>query len=168
MSFSSDPSLLINQLPISVEFPSDDRFIEVMSLLYKRMANAINTKEGSLFPLIEIGNFQQYYIQSSPNTFRNVYRKTFDMVNLNAGPIAAGATVSVAHGITGLVKSTHIYGSAKNSDVPSKFIPLPYVSATLITDQVQIYLTSTNIVLVNGATQSILTDASIVAEYTKV
>jgi hypothetical protein len=89
------------------------------------------------------------------------------MVDLNGGPIAPGVTVSVAHNIVGIVAPAHIYGGATNSDVPVKFIPLNYVSATLVTDQVQIYLTPTNVVLVNGATQSILTQAYIVAEVLK-
>lgn len=168
MSINSDPPLLINQLPQSLEMPKDfNQFREITSLLFKRIIDALNKKEGSLFYLQEIGNFQVYFTTGQPYVFRNVYRKTFDMVDLNGGPIAAGATVTFAHGITGITQTTDIYGSAKNSDVPVKFIPLPYVSATLVTDQVQIYLTPTNVVLVNGATQSILTSATIVAEYLK-
>lgn len=160
--------LLVNQLPLSVDFPKDQqKFLEILTELYKRIANCVNTKEGGLFSLQELFNSQQYFTPGTPNIFRNVYRKVFDMVALNGGPIAAGATASFAHNITGIVAPTHIYGGATNSDAPVKFIPLPYVSATLVTDQVQIYLTSTNVVLVNGATQTALTQAYVVCEYVK-
>lgn len=169
MSASSNPPILVNQLPIAVEIPSDPSQIqEILSLLYKRIANAVNAKEGSLYSLQEFGNFQLYFIPTNPNAFRNGYRKVFDMVSLNGGTaIAPGATVTFAHGISGITQTTRIYGSATNSDSPIKYIPLPYVSATLITSQVQIYLTPTNVVLINGSTQTALTSATIVAEFLK-
>lgn len=151
-----------------MEFPRDpDKFFEILTEIYKRIANSVNTKEGGLFSLQELFDSQQYFTTGQPNRFRNVYRKVFDMVDLNGGPILAGATASFAHNITGIVAPTHIYGGATNSDVPVKYLPLPYVSATLVTDQVQIYLTPTNVVLINGATQTDLTQAYIVAEYVK-
>lgn len=178
MSFTSNPALLINQLPISVEFPTEqERFLETITLLYKRIANAVNSKEGSFYLQTEFTNLNQYYsylpapaapFTPDPNNFRIVYRKVFDMIALNGGAvIAPGATVSFAHGITGITQSTRITGSAINSDAPIKYLSLPYVSATLITDQVQIYCTPTNVVLVNGATQTALTSAVIVFEYLK-
>lgn len=168
MSFSSDPALLVNQLPLSIDFPKEqDKFLETITLIYKRIAQSVNNKEGGLFTLQELYDSQLYFTPGNPQTFRNVYRKVFDMVNLNGGPIGAGVTASFPHNIAGLFAPTHIYGGATNSDVPVKFIPLPYVSATTVTDQVQIYLTATNVVLVNGATQTVLTQAYIVAEYLK-
>lgn len=160
--------LLVNQLPLSMDFPRDeDKFYQVLTDLYKRIANCVNTKEGGLFSLQELYSSQQYFIIGNPNNFRNVYRTTFDMVDLNGGPITAGSTVTFAHNIVGIKAPTHIYGGATNSDAPVKFLPLPYVSATLITDQIQIYLDPTNVTLINGATQTDLTQAYIVAEYVK-
>ena len=168
MSFSSDNPAQINQLPVSTEFPrSYEEFIPIMTLLYKRIVASVNSKEGSLYSLDELGNFQQFFTLDNPQVFRNVYRKVFDMVDENGGSIAAGATVSVAHGISSINAATHIYGTATNSDATPKFIPLPYVSATVLNQQVQIYATSTNIVLVNGAGQSALTQAYIVLEVVK-
>ena len=167
MSFSSDPSTLINQLPISLELPKKyEEAHEVLSLLLKRINDAVNKKEGSLYSLAEFGNFQSYFIQTDPNNFRTVYRKVFDMVNLNGGSIAPGATVSSAHGISGITQTTRIYGSATNSDAPVHYLPLPYASQTT-TKIIEIYLTPTNVVLVNGSTQTALTSATIVAEYVK-
>jgi hypothetical protein len=168
MSFSSDQATLVNQLPISVDFPREqEKFLEALTLLYKRIANCVNTKEGGLFSIQELFNSQQYFTPGIPNIFRNVYRTTFDMIALNGGPIAPGATVSQPHNIVGITAPTHIYGGAVNSDSPVKFLPLNYVSATTLTDQIQIYLDPTNVILINGSTQSTLTSATIVAEYLK-
>lgn len=165
MASNSDPALKINQLPVSIEIPAGEPLQDILSLIYKRLARAVNTKEGSLFDLYERGNFQQYYTVGQPFVYRNVYRMVFDMVDLNGGSIAPGATVAFAHGITGITQTTDIYGSATNST--PRYLPLPYVSATTLTNQIEIYLTATQVVLVNGATQSALTSASIVAEYVK-
>jgi hypothetical protein len=171
MTYPTQREQAINQVPLSIEFSSDPRENqETLSLMYKRLAQAINTKTGGLFSLAEQVNAEQYSIKQPTNAtqvFDNVYRKTFDMVALNGGAIAAGATITFPHLILGITSTAHIYGSATNSDTPIKYLPLPYVSATLITDQVQIYLTPTNVVLINGSTQSILTSATIVAEYLK-
>lgn len=168
MSFTNDNALQLNQLPLSVDFPEEfDKFLLEMTLLYRRIANSVNSKEGALFSLQELGNFQQYFMQGNTGVFRNTFRKVFDMVNLNGGPIGAGATITFAHGITGITAISHIYGGAINSDTPTKFLPLPYVSTTDITNQIQIYLDPTNVTLINGASQSILNQAYIVSEYLK-
>ncbi len=168
MSFSNDQPIQVNQLPISVIFPKDQvKFLDILTELYKRIANCVNTKEGGLFTLQELFDSQQYFTQGKPGIFRNVYRKVFDMVDLNGGPIAPGVTVTFPHNIVGIIATAHIYGGATNSDVPIKFIPLNYVSATVITKQIEIYLDPTNVTLINGATQSALTQAYVVAEYLK-
>lgn len=167
MSGITTPSQLVNQIPISIEFPRNlDKLAEQLTIVYKRIAYTLNTKQGGLYSQTEFTNSELYNLNAT-DSFKIVYRKCFDMVALNLGPIAAGATVSFLHNIASLVQLVHMYGGAKNSDVPTKFIPLPYVSATLVTDQVQIYLTPTNIVLVNGSTQTALTQATIVCEYLK-
>lgn len=168
MSSISDQPLLVNQLPVSIEFPvgDDKKFVETLTLVYKRIANTVNTKEGGLYSAQEYFSNQQYSLLD-PSSFKNVYRKCFDMVHLNGGSIAPGATASFPHGITGITQVVHGYGGAKNSDATPKFIPLPYVSATVVTDQVQIYMNATNVVLVNGATQTALTSATLVFEYLK-
>ena len=117
MSFTSDPGLQANQLPISVDVPKDwDKFQEFIELWIKRNTNAVNTKEGGLYSLSEIFSFKQYFTINNPNVFRNVYRKTFDMVSLNGGNIAIGATVSSAHNITGLKYQTMAYAGCTQLD----------------------------------------------------
>lgn len=163
--FSSDQPLIANALPISVEFPRDqESFINIIDLLYKRIANSVNSKESALYLLQELATFKLYFTSNDPMVFRNVYRKTFDMVNLNGGNIAAGATVSFPHNITGIVACTFIFGTATTSDAPVRYVPLPYVSQ-VAAENIQIYLTPTNVILING--NSILTQAYITAEFVK-
>ena len=163
--FSSDQALTSNQLPISFDLPSEQReWNETMQLMVKRINSVVNTKEGALYLPKEIATFQLYFTNGEPQKFRNTYRKTFDMVDLNGGNIVAGATASFAHGITGIVDPTRIFGTATTTDVPVRYVPLPYVSQ-VAAQNIQIYLTPTNVVLVNGT--STLTQAYITFEYTK-
>jgi hypothetical protein len=166
MSSSSDNALITNQLPISIEFPEERQlFLEILSLTYKRIANSVNTKTGGLHSKLEQFNSEQYYT-SQPFVFRNVYRKTFDIIELNGNaPIATGTTVSVAHNITGIVQVVHWYGGIVTDVVD--FRPLPFVSSTFVTDQVQVNATATNIVIVNGVTAPLITEGSLTIEYVK-
>lgn len=175
MSFTNDPAILVNQLPISIEFPKDtETFKEVLTLWERRVANIINTKEGGLYTLQEFFSFKQYFTPNTPGVFRNVYRFTYDMVALNGGPIAPGATVSTPHNIPlpnniTLLNGVNIYGSATNSDVAPngpKRLPLPYSSETT-TLNIEIYFDNLNVVIINGSTQTALTYCTIVLEYLK-
>lgn len=170
MTSISDPALLINQLPQTQEWPLDpNQLREQLTLVYRRISNTVNSKEGGLFSSQEYFSNQQYSLLD-PSTFTNVYRKCFDMVDLNGGPIAPGATVSTPHNITGLTNGTHIYGSATN-DQPVPLggpmrMPLPYAT-NFVDYSIEIWLDDTNVNLMNGANQYTLTYAVIVAEYLK-
>lgn len=157
MSVSSDQPLLVNQLPISFEIPKDpDRFHDIMSLWIKRVANAVNSKEGGLYSLNELFNSNQYYNINDVNTFRNVYRKTFDLVNLNGGNIGAGSTVAFPHGITGLFQAAIIYAGC-TSVTPTYFS---------VMGQPTVYLDNVNVNFTNPLGVA-LTAVMVVAEYLK-
>ncbi len=169
MSFSSDQPLLSNQLPISVELPRDDTelLVETLELLYKRIANSANTKVGSLYNLQEVANFNQYFtpqatVTTTGNAFayRPGYRKTFEI-----GAIAPGATLTTAHGITGITALTQIYGACLTA-VPD-FRPIPYVSATAVNTQISVRADTTNFIIVNGAAAPAIVSGSLVMEYLK-
>jgi len=168
MAFNSDTPLQSNQLPISIDFPkgNDENFQETLSLSYKRTADAVNTKKGSIFNLEENASFDRYFpTTTSSNTsnsfpFRSGYRKTFNLTV----PIAPGATLTFAHGVTGLAKLTDMYGGCLTN--AGEFLPLPYVSLTLA-KQIEIKATTTTITLINGGSQGTITEASIVMEYLK-
>jgi hypothetical protein len=175
MSSSSDIGIRANQLPVTVEIPRDEtEFYDYLTLHIKRVANAVNTKTGGLYTEQEQYSFNQYFTVNNPNIFRNVYRYVYDMVALNAGPIAPGATFATPHNIpmptpTSLLNGTHIYGSATNSDAAPngpKRLPLPYASSTL-TKNIEIYFDNVNVTIINGSTQTALTYCTIVLEYLK-
>ena len=126
MAFSSDRALLSNQLPLSINFPEQpDQLSETLETTYKRIVNAINEKEGSLFPLQEVANFNSYFKYTTaaslipdPNNFRFGYRTTFDLIKLNGGPIGAGVTnialtaTTTPPLINGILNPTRGYGGA--------------------------------------------------------
>jgi hypothetical protein len=158
MSSPTDFTLIANQLPISQEFPKDqDRFLETLTLWEKRVANAVNSKEGGLYSLQEIFSFKQYFTLNNPGVFRNVYRKCFDMVDLNAGPIAGGATVAFPHGIVGLFESGDIKADC-TSATPTYFS---------VMGQPTVYLDAVNVNFTNPLPATALTKVVVIAEYLK-
>ena len=119
MSFSSDPSLQANQLPISFDVPKDqEQFRNFLSLHLKRVTDSMNTKEGAFYQLQEQSTFQGYYSTNTNNllTNRNTYRRVYDLVALNAAvPIPVGVTNIVLTGsdlINGIFQPTRGYGAA--------------------------------------------------------
>ena len=172
MSSISDQPLFINQLPVSTEFPKEyEKFHEVISLLYKRIASAVNTKEGSLYSTQEFGNFQLYFTIGNPQVFRNVYRKV-----VNFGALPNTATKSVAHGIAGIdpgggnpstFSFTHIYATASDQSAGAEsFIPIPYASPTLA-NNIELRVDQTNVYITTGSNRSNYTICFVVLEYTK-
>jgi hypothetical protein len=157
MSFSSYAPLLINQLPISQDLPREpERLHEELELFTKRIANILNTKTGSLYSGQEFSN-SELFNMTNPMTTSNVYRKGFDLVLLNAGPIAGGATVTFPHGIVGLLHSALIYASCTTAD-PFFFSVMGYPT---------VYLTATNVVFTNPLGGTALTAVFVIAEYVK-
>jgi hypothetical protein len=163
MSFSSDQSLLANQLPISVELPKDSiAFQDTISLLYKRIASSVNTKEGALYALKEQATFQQYYKSSDPQNFRAVYRTVVDFGTLpNAG------VKTVAHNIPfdSNYTLTRLYG-ASTDPTALTYIALPHVSITPA-NGVSLVIDATNVIITTGINRTSFTRTSVVIEYTK-
>jgi len=157
LSFSSDNASLVNQLPLSIDFPKDqEKFLQILTDTYKRIANAVNTKEGGLFPLMELFNSEQFFTPQNPQQFRNVYRKVFDVVALNNGPVAGGATVAFPHGISGLKEATFIYASCTSAT--PQFFTVVYPDA---------FLDATNLNFTNPLGSTALNAVYFVAEYVK-
>lgn len=129
-----------------------------MTQVYIDQANAINIRQIGIFEQNQSVTGQQFFNVTNQQQPRLSFRKVFPI-----GAIAAGATSTTAHGLTGVTSYTHIYGTAITG-VPDNR-PLPYSSATLVTDQVSLTVTATNIVIVNGATAPNITSAIVVLEY---
>lgn len=173
MAFSSDNPLLANQLPISVDFPRGeekyDDLIDSLELLYKRVANAVNSKEGALYQPTEQATFGLYPLRSTtapypylPNQFVNTYRKTIDF-----GALPNTATKTVAHGIafTTAFKLTQLYGAATDP-VNRLYISLPFSSPTL-NQNILLSVDATNITITTAIDYSAFTLCNVVIEYSK-
>jgi hypothetical protein len=171
MSFSSDNPLITNQLPISFEFPPDQKDIrETISLIYKRIANSVNSREGGLYTVQETFCSQQFFTPGNPQRFRNVYRKVIDF---GALPAAAGTT-SIPHEIGGDAVTpipntyifTRIYAVARSA-IGTVWIPIPYVIPGT-TDNVNIYVDALNVnIQVSTANYSSYTQCYVILEYIK-
>lgn len=161
--FSSDQPLVANQLPISVDFPSDQQeFLNTISLLYKRIANAVNTKEGALYLPQELATFQLYFTANDPQRLRNVYRKTIDF-----GVLPNATTKPMPHGIAfdSNFSTTRIYGSATDP-VNLVYFPLPYASPVLL-NNIALRVDGPNVIIETGINRTNFTRCTVVLEYVK-
>jgi len=132
-----------------------------------KMATILNTKVTGFQTLTEFVNGRVWFpdpaltssTAQSP-TLRQEVCKTF---NIGTLPAAAG-TLTVAHGLTidAYLSTTNIYGSA--TDPSTKFIPLPYASATAA-DVVEVWLDATNINIKVGKNMSGFTKTYLVVEW---
>lgn len=150
------------------------KFKELLIRLYQQVGNiamAINGKDAGIYDTSEFVCGQTFFpnpnpIAGQPNKERQVYRK---VINFGTLP-AAGATVTVAHGIdvhAGFTL-TRLYGAATDP-IALEFIPLPYVSGAAPTTSVGLYMTATNIIARSSPPKAwdMFTKSYIIIEYLK-
>lgn len=161
--FSSDNSLVSNQIPISLDFPSEPNELNLfVQAIIKRIANATNSKESGLYVPLETATFISYFTDGNPQKFRNVYRKT-----INIGPLPNTGVITIAHGISfdSNFTVTRIYGSATDP-TNLEYIPLPYADPDP-TKCVSLFANGTFIVIQTGSNRETFTRCTVVIEYTK-
>jgi len=147
-------------LPETVNIPDDDKQqITYLKTRLEEILREVNRKQVGSYETIEQLTGQQFP-GATPQEKKYTYRKVF-----NFGAIAAGATLNIAHTITGFTEFTHIYGACTTAVVDYR--PIPYASATVVTQQIEVNITATNIVIINGATAPNITSGWIVVEYLK-
>ena len=125
-----------------------------------QMAIALNFKTNGIFETTETQNGEQWF---GPPGDQRKKRFAFRMV-FSFGAIAPGATLVIAHGLTGVTMFTSIKGTAITANDKR---PIPYASATLVTNQIEINVASTQINVINGATAPAITSGTVVLEYLK-
>lgn len=158
MAFSSDPAGVSNQVVSTINLPlvdQKDLFDERLESKLKEIANIVNTKAGGVYSLSEVLAFKTIFTVDDPQTFRNVYRKSFDLIDLNGGNIAGGATVNFAHAITNIGDSIIIYVSCVTTD--------PEYFTAVYPD---VFLDATNINFTNPHASAV-SSAIAICEYTK-
>lgn len=142
-------------LPTTQYFPDDPKqFREILTFVYSDIARRLNDKEIGIYDLVEFLTGQQWFTPVNPQIKRQTFRKVFQFNDAN---------LNFAHNITGITLTTHIYGSFTDG---TNFYPLPFVS-TVITDQIKIVVTPSNIVVTKGGTAPAITNGVIVLEYLK-
>lgn len=147
-------------LQTSVFFPDEfDEFRVKFLALYRDIASNVNVRQIGVFDLEEFLTGERWFSSGNPQVKRQTFRQVFEI-----GPIAPGATSTTAHGLTGVTAYTHIYGTAVTA---ADFRPIPYASATVVTNQIELNVDGTNINIINGATAPAITSAIIVLEYLK-
>jgi hypothetical protein len=138
---------------------NDELLRQVLDQSYVNMAYAINYRDIGTYDTVEVVNGQQFF-GSTQQRKRFAFRKVFSI-----GSIATGATSNTAHGITGQTLFTRIYGTCITDVVDYR--PLPYPTPAALNQQISLTVTSTNIVIVNGAGSPNITSAIVVLEYLK-
>lgn len=152
-------------LPTSTYFPEDFQQFRIKFLeIYRDIANTTNTRDNAVIDLREFVTGQQFFTSGDPQIKRYTFRKAFEI-----GAIAAGATSTVAHGITGVatLRFTHFWGSVivDTGTYPQR--PIPYVDAATVTNQIQVDADGTNYRIINGATAPDILSGILVLEYLK-
>lgn len=158
MSTSSNPA---PYLQTSTYFPEEFKEFRIKFLEnYRDIANAVNIREISIFDLTESVSGEQWFTSGNPQVKRQTFRKVYSI-----GAVATGATVNTAHGLTGVTAYTKIIGTVITDVVDYR--PMPYASATAVNQQIELKVTATNVVIINGAAAPNITSAIVVLEYLK-
>lgn len=148
-------------LQTSVWFPQDfDQFRIKFLELYRDISSNVNIRGIGVFDLTEVVAGELWFTTGNPQKKRQTQRKVFEI-----GAIAAGATSTTAHGLTGVTAYTHIYGTAITAAPDNR--PIPYASVTAVNQQIEINVTALNIVIMNGAAAPNITSAIVVLEFLK-
>lgn len=140
----------------STYFPDDfEEFRVTFLALYRDIALNVNTREVGIYDLQEFLTGENWFTTGNPQVKRKTFRKVFEFSDAN---------LNFAHGITGIVLCTHIYGAATNGVL---FFPIPYVSATAIANQIQIDVSATNVIITKGGGAPAITNGVVILEYLK-
>lgn len=139
----------------SVEFR---QFMIRLTQFLNLLALAANSKDSGVYDLAEDANNQAWFDPNNTGQARNVLRK---VINFGALP---AVTSSQPHGITITADTvfTRIYGVA--TDPSTSFIPIPYAAANG-TDNIELEVTATDVVITTGSDRSAYTICYVVLEY---
>ncbi len=157
MAYTNDPALQSNQLPLSIDFPEDqEQLRQTLSSSYKRTVDSVNSKEGALYPLKEVANFQRFFIDGKPNEFRNGYRYVFKL---------DPNKLTFNHNISNITEMTNYRAIVTTS--LGDFRKVPYTDVTNVTNQISMRVTQTQVIITNGATAPTITSGMVILDYLK-
>jgi hypothetical protein len=159
MTFSPSNSLTAFLPTYQYFTPDQEQFLITMTNLYSLIANSINIRQIGIYSVVESLTGQQFSNPTNANVTKFTYRTIFYF-----GVINAGATLSFVHNLT-FTELTHAYGTCITTVIDYR--PIPYASGTVVTNQIELQVTPTNIVIINGATAPDISSGIIVLEYLK-
>lgn len=148
-------------------------FKELLVRLYQNINNialALNIKDSGYYDLQEFVNGQLFFpatLTLETNNYRQVYRTV-----INFGALPNTTTKSVAHniGISTSIPSTYsftrIYGAASTTSQTS-FIPIPYSSVSSLTENIELQVTATDVVIITNSDYSGYETCYVILEYLK-
>ena len=148
---------VVNQIAFlrtSREFPEELHMLTVeVNKSYLDIANAVNSRTIGIFPVNRpaITGESWFLRNQRQQTLRRVF--TF---NGNLAPIPHGIDVADTSAFT------RIYGTFTNG---TNWYPLPYVDVIAVTNQVNVIVNQTNIVITRGAGAPAITFGIVVLEW---
>lgn len=160
------PNAIQSYVPTTFIYPETPEETRVVLTDYlKKIVAALNAKDIGQYNTQELVNGQVFFTSGNNNVFRNVYRKVIDF-----GSLPNAATKSVAHNITftSTLIFTRIYGAANDSAAGagvSYGIPLPYANPTALNANIELYVTTTDVVVVTAIDYSRFEQCYIILEY---
>ena len=128
--------------------------------LYSANSVSMNIREIAIYDLIEIVDGQQWFNPSNTQLKRFGFRQVWSFTT-----IAAGATLTIAHGIVNLTLVTSVAGGVLTAN--PDFRCLPYVNVTAATNQIGVLVDATNIYISVGSGSPAVTSGAVVLEYLK-
>jgi len=166
---TSSLSIQVPYLPTTQSFPTDPK--ELQNTLSKRdtdIVQAINTRTIGIYNTVQVATGNKYYTNQNtsvamPLQYRQSFRQLFSF-----GAIAAGASLDITHGISGITQFVSIYGSCITDAsviTNAKYEPIPFVSTVNIDQQVSIYINDTIITITNGSGNNNILSGTITLEY---
>ena len=128
-------------LPLYKQFPVDDpRNLERQLVnSYQQIANLVNNRTISTFETNVIDNGERWFPKPGSNAMRSGNRLVVQV---------SDATLTVMHNISNIIQVTRLYGTFFDGTV---WWPLPYVDVASATNQINISVSSTQIVVTKGA-----------------
>jgi hypothetical protein len=147
-------------LATSEVFPQDQsQFLVKLTSTYTDIAQCVNVREIATYQDNQaVITGQQFSTPGNTQLKKYTFRKVYYF-----GAILAGATLTVAHGITGLVQFTSMYGTCVTAIVDYR--PIPFVSTAAVNQQISLNADGTNFYVINGAASPNITSGIIVLQY---
>ncbi len=138
--------------------------------LYQDMCNvaiALNLKDSAYYFDQEFMNGQVLFPNPNMNNANSAGRQIFRTV-VNFGTLPNATTKSFAHNIDidNATTFTRIYAAASDP-VNFSYIPIPYSSITVVADNIEISVNSTDVIITTGSNRSAYTTTYVILEYVK-